>query len=223
MVSKDGWNKKVVFWADGEVPGTKEKVVTTKGLEYLASQFLGGVYTQAGKLIRDYPELRKRWTLDELEDMYNIFEQLEVLGAYSSIPGYGLTTKRGAKLMLEYLELRGDEGDLVHCQEYSTSEYCVIWWMMREAERKEKRASETVEERIERNWRYREYGRKGSVETEEERVERKKKYVEQAKVRFEVKRGGWEGYMARFEKELEEKSLEELEEMVKEIEKTDGR
>jgi len=47
----------------------------------------------------------------------------ELLGELELV---GVASRKGAQLLEKYLELRGEEGDLVNCIDYNTSEYCVM-------------------------------------------------------------------------------------------------
>ncbi len=80
-------------------------------------QYVGGRYDTVPKLLKDYPDLKTRWTYEELTRLNDLLGELEMVG---------FRHKKGAQLLQKYLELRGDEGNLVHCVDYSTSEYCVM-------------------------------------------------------------------------------------------------
>ncbi len=80
-------------------------------------QYLGGRYDAVPKLLKDYPNLKTRWTYEELTVLYDLLGELELIG---------FKVKKGAQLLDKYLRLRGEEGELVYCMEYNTSEYCVM-------------------------------------------------------------------------------------------------
>ena len=102
-------------------------LLTKQQLKDYDIQFLGGDWRQAHKLVKDYPDLRTRWTYEQVCQMYNLLAEIEL---------EGLNNKRSLVLLYQYMELRGDVGDLSHCQEYRTGEYCVMLWLMRQEEYK---------------------------------------------------------------------------------------